>query len=523
MTAPYRKRLGGVHTWVGIVLGALLFAIFWMGTLSVFDREVDRWMMPATRLAAPQGPPRLDAMVPLAQAQVPEGARQWRIDWPTARTPVLRLSWQTARGQREQRYLHPVTLQALPEPGTWGASGFFFPFHYGLHIDWNGVGKWLVGLAGMGMLVLLVSGVVIHRKLLADFFTFRPRKRLPRSSLDLHNLTGVAGLPFHFLITLSGLVIFWAIYFPQAHQGVYGTGPKAKATVQADGYGRYRPPPAADKLAAAAAAPLASLDAMAAQARQLWGDGAEPYFVRIWKPGSAGSYVELRRSYAREVSMNLDQLYFDAATGRLLQRFEAAPAMAVQRFFSGLHFVQFEHWLLRWLYFGLGLSGCVMIATGMVYWLATRRARTPLDARWRWVEALCIASITGLIAATLAYLAVNRLLPAQAATSAAWGGLDRGALEVAVFCAVWVVALVHAWARTAHAWRDQAWAIALLAPACVALNAWTTGAYGAAIAQTPAAVWGVDGVLLALAVVAVDAARRLRVGAWVPGQGPRRA
>ena len=506
---PWRQRLGAVHTWVGIVLGALLFVIFWMGTLSVFDREIDRWMMPATRLASPAGPtrlaapagaPHLDAIAPLAQALVPAGARQWRIDWATPRTPVLRLSWQTQDGQRELRYLDPATLAIIADPGTLGASGFFFPFHYGLMISWNDLGKWLVGLAGMAMLVLLVSGVVIHRKLFADFFTFRPRKRLPRSSLDLHNVTGVLGLPFHFLITLSGLVIFWAIYFPQAHEGVYGSGAQAKAAVQADGYGRYRAKAAPD----AAPRPLASLDAMADQARAHWGDGAEPYFVRIWKPGQADSYVELRRSYASEVSMNLDQLYFDAGTGRYLHQFNAAPAMAVQRFFSGLHFIQFEHPLLRWLYFGLGLSGCVLIATGLVFWLAARRKATAPGWRWRLVEALCTASTAGLIAATLGFLCANRLLP----QGAQWGGSDRAALEVLAFFGLWALALAHALRRGLPAWREQAWAIAALAMAAALLNAATTDAYTRL--ATPWAVWGVDAVLLAIAATAVHAARRLQ-------------
>ena len=506
----YRKRLSGVHTWVGIVLGALLLVIFWMGTLSVFDRELDRWMMPATRLSPPQGPPRLDAILPLVQARVPQGARQWRVDWPTVRTPVLRLSWQTRDGQREQIHLNPSTLEVLPDAGTWGATGFFFPFHYGLHIDWKDIGKWLVGVAGMGMLVLLVSGVFIHRKLLADFFTFRPGKRLPRSSLDLHNLTGVTGLVFHFAITLSGLIIFWATYFPQAHYGVYGAGAKARATVQAEGYGRYSPK-SADAKVAGVSLSTASLDAMAEDARRIWGNGAEPYFIRVWRPGTSDSYVELRRSYAREVSMNLDQLYFDAATGQWLHQFEATPAMAVQRFFSGMHFVQFDHWLLRWLYFGLGLSGCVMISTGMVHWLAARRAGA-FAVYWRWMEALCVASMPGLIVATLAYLAANRLIP----PSAQWEGLDRGALEVAAFFVVWAMGFVHALARGVRAWREQAWTVALLGSLCVALNALTTGAYGAAIAQTPAAVWSVDLGLLAVAVMGGYAGRRLSTRAMYP-------
>ena len=57
--------MNALHTWSGVVLGSLLFVIFWMGTLSVFDREIDRWMMPATRLASPsaQLPIKLDGTV----------------------------------------------------------------------------------------------------------------------------------------------------------------------------------------------------------------------------------------------------------------------------------------------------------------------------------------------------------------------------------------------------------------------------------------------------------------------------
>ena len=56
-------------------------------------------------------------------------------------------------------------------------------------------GFWIVGVLSMGMLVALVSGVIVHKKIIAQFFTFRPRKRLQRSALDLHNLTGVLALP----------------------------------------------------------------------------------------------------------------------------------------------------------------------------------------------------------------------------------------------------------------------------------------------------------------------------------------
>lgn len=505
--AGYRQRLSGVHGWAGVIFGGLLFAVFWMGTLSVFDREIDRWMMPSTRLEAAPESLSMDRLAAAVAPMIPPGARQWRIDLPTRRTPVLRFTAQGTGGARAvNELLDPRSFAPLDDPATLGASGFFFPFHYGLLISWKELGKWLVGTAAMAMLVLLVAGVVIHRRLLADFFTFRPRKRLPRSTLDLHNVTGVIGLPFHFAITLSGLVIFFNMYFPFAYSGAFDAGARGQAQFQSQSYGRYSRPRAGTP------GGLSSLDAMVAQAARQWGGGV-PYFIRVWHPGDANSYVELRRSYAGEVTMNLDQLYFDAATGQLLQRFEAAPAMGVQRFLSGLHFIQFNHWPLRWLYFVLGLSGCLMIATGLVFWVEARPAdarRSPKTGR-RVVEGLCIGSVSGIVIATLCYLAANRLLPAEATLP----GKGRADLEVSVFFMAWLACFGHAAWRGVRAWREQALCASALACLCVALNAWTTGAYdvyGAEGPPLPAAVWGVDLALLAAAAAAAWAAHRLARG-----------
>jgi len=495
--AGYRRRLTGVHNWAGVVFGGLLFAIFWMGTLSVFDREIDRWMMPATRLAASSdAAPGLDRIAQAVASQVPAGARQWRIDLPTERTPVLRFSVQPGKGPPQVRQLDPRTLAPLPEPGTLGASGFFYPFHYGLQIAWMDLGNWLVGAAAMAMLLLLLSGVVIHRKLFAEFFTFRLHKRLPRSSLDLHGVSGVLGLPFFLVVTLSGLAIFFGMYFPTAHRGVFlEAGERGRAQFQAEAYGRYSRP------AVGTPGPLSSLDAMAARAGREWGGGV-PYFVRVWWPGDAGGYVEFRRSYGNEVAMNLDQLYFDAGTGQLLRSFQARPAMGVQRFLSGLHFIQFRHWPLRWLYFVMGLGGCVMIGAGMVFWLASRPAGKAVNdhAGRRIVQAVCVAGLAGIVLATLAYLGANRLLLAAAALP----GWSRAELEVAVFFAAWGGSLVHAAVRGAVAWRGQLVVICLLGWGCAFLEIATTGWHG-----KPAAVWGVDAVLVVVALLAAVIAGRV--------------
>lgn len=514
MGTGFRQSMTWLHTWAGVVVGGLLLAIFWMGTLSVFDREIDRWMMPATRLAAPAEPVSVDALLPVVR-DAAGGSPHWSLRLPSAREPALRLFYDDGAGTRESVFIDAETRTAIAAPGTLGGTGFIFPFHFKLHLGWRDVGYWLVGLAGMAMLVLLVSGVVIHRRLFADFFTFRPGRRLPRSVLDLHNLTGVVALPFHFVIALSGLIIFVNIYFPQAPSLAYAHADSPVDAYLEEGRGRY------GRAAAGTPGALASLDAMLAEAERLW-SGGKPFFVRVWHPGDANGYVEVRRSYADMVTMNFDQLYFDAATGALLHRFGAAPVMSAQRFIAGLHFIQFEHWTLRWLYFIAGLAGCVMIGTGFLFWLEARRKRLAVQgqAGLRIVEGVAAGSVTGIVLATLGFFVANRMLPA----GAEFAGAPRELVEMRVFYALWGASFIHAWLRPRQAWREQCRAIAGLALVAVVLNALTTGDHPvAAIATGRWAVAGMDLMLLAATAVALVAAQRLeraeRVRAARPAVG----
>ncbi len=495
--------MGWLHSWAGVLLGGLLLAIFWTGTLSVFDREIDRWMQPGTRLPAPPATVSLDRQALPHARRLAAGAPSWTFTLPTARSPALQLDYQDRQQRPVRRYIDPRSGALIAEQGSWGATRFLFPFHFSLHLSWQRIGYWLVGAAAMGMLALLVSGVVTHRKLIAECFTFRPHKRWQRGLLDLHNLTGVLVLPFHFAISLSGLVIFFLIYFPGLNQALY---PDGQAQLQREALGAFSRP------ASGVAASSASLDVMLERARAIWtasGTPGEAYLVRVWHPGDRNAYVEVRRSFTDRVTMNADRLTFDGATGALLQQHRTAPVVGIQRFLTGLHFIQFDHWALRWLYFAGGLSGCLMIATGLLFWSSARRARHLRRGRSsaRLVDALSVASGTGLVVATLGFFIANRLLPAGGALD----GPQRAVLEGWAFFLCWALSLAHAVRWPAQAWRHQLQLAAALAVGAVLLNALTTGDHLLrTLADGPAAVAGMDLMLLALAGCCLLAAARLR-------------
>lgn len=511
MAATLREALNRLHTWTGLVVGGLLFAIVWTGTLCVFDREIDRWMNPSTRLAYAGEPVSIDGLRAEAARLSPRDA-PWAIGMPTERDPLVWIGYRTRTGF-DRSFFDPLTLKPVASPGSWAGTRFLFPFHYSLHIRiWN-LGIWLVGFAGAAMLVLCVSGVIIHRRIFTDFFTLRRSRQPQRLLLDLHNSAGTIGLVFHVVMAFTGLTILASVYFPA---GVWVAFDGGRAGYVRETYDVFSRPRLGQP-----GGPLASLDSMVEIARKEWG-GLDPWLVRVFHDGDANSYVEVRPSIERTVEMRTDPFFFDAATGTVLHRTQIRPTTQFQQYLTGLHFVQFRHWTLRWAFFCLGLIGCLLIVTGFLFWVESRRKAYEAAGRsgLRLVEGLAIGSTAGLVLATLAFFVANRLLPA----GAAWAGVARHELEIWVFFAVWVLGFAHGWLRRGMAaWIDQCTAAAILALLAVVSNGLTTGdAIPRALRDGKAAVAGMDLVLLAGAAAAAVTAWRLhrrRLTAALPGIG----
>lgn len=499
MGATFRESLNWLHTWTGLVVGVLLFAIVWTGTLCVFDREIDRWMNPSTRLVYGGEPVSIDGLRAEAAKLSPRVA-PWAIALPTTRDPFLWIGYR-ARTGFDRKFFDPATLKPVAAPESWAGTRFLFPFHYSLHIRiWN-LGTWLVGFAGAAMVALCISGVIIHRRIFTDFFTLRRSRQPQRLLLDLHNGAGALGFVFHIVMAFTGLTILASVYFPS---GVWVAFDGGRAGYVRETYDVFSRPRLGQP-----GGPLASLDAMIETARREWG-GLGPGLVRVFHYGDANAYVEVRPSIEREVEMRTAPFYFDAATGAVLHRTQIRPTSQFQQYLTGLHFVQFRHWTLRWLFFGLGLLGCLLIATGLLFWVESRRKAYEAAGRvasLRLVEGLAVGSTTGLVMATLAFFVVNRLLP----SSATWLGAARYELEIWAFFAVWLLAFVHGWLRRGSvAWSEQCWTAAGLAGLAVVLNALTTGDHiPRALTDGKLAVAGMDLVLLAAAAMAAVTAWRL--------------
>lgn len=468
----FRRSINALHTWSGLLLGWILYFVFVTGTAGYFDTEIDRWMQP--ELPVQQKDPDLadiaQALVPVLQQRAPN-ADEWTIAFPVDRNRAYpQIYWEGADTEKDgvsaNGNLANMSLQtgeAFQTRDTHGGQ-LLYKMHYNLHYLPRLPGLWLVGIASMFMFVAIITGVIIHKRIFVDFFTFR-RKRGPRSWMDAHNVLSVIALPFHLMITYSGLIFVGSIYMPLLISAFYDGGLNARAA-----FGQDLFPPTQYSQALNEAKPLADLSPMLAFADNYWGKNRTRY-MEIHHPGDANARVVLKENIDDSVVDSAQSIIFDGVSGEVLE-FEGSvrdsTTTRTASFFTSLHEGIFAGPMLRWLYFISGLLGTAMIATGLMLWSVKRQKQAKRRGLGHLlVEKLNIGTVIGLPVGVAAYFWANRLLPLEMPARADW--------EVHSLFLVWLLMLCHAALRpSAAAWKEQLF-IAIAAFALLpVINALTT-------------------------------------------------
>lgn len=353
-----------LHTWSGLVAGWLLFAIVLSGTLSVFRPEISAWMRPelAGRTADPVT--ATDAAVGWLSVHAAR-APAWFLEPAGPRAAWTQAVW-AADGGFVQRALDPRTGSPAAIRDTLGGE-FFYRFHFELQLPYPW-GRLLAAVAAMALVLVLLTGIVAHRRLFADFFTFRPGKG-QRSWLDAHNLLGVAALPFHLMIAFTGAVTLATLLMPWGTQALYHAD---QAAVQRD-----LNPGTVDRPAGNRPATLAPIGPMLRAAQQRFG-GAGIARVTVLNPADAASVVIMVAGTDSGIGVERHVISFDGPTGRVLaDQAETRPALGLFRFLYGLHVARFAPGVTRWLYFLSGLMLAGLIGTGLRLWTIKRHRRAP--------------------------------------------------------------------------------------------------------------------------------------------------
>ncbi|MFC0708431.1 PepSY-associated TM helix domain-containing protein [Azorhizophilus paspali] len=439
--------MAALHTWSGLLAGWVLYFVFVVGTASYFQISIDRWMSSDESLARPHERP-LGNVELLNHAQDwlerhALGAQRWWIRLPDPTGFVgsrdALLGWQDAGpdGQWHSLRLDPFDGRLHPAGGEPGGK-ILRRMHYALHYLPQATGERLVGICAMFMLVALLSGIITHKKIFKEFFTFRPNKG-QRSWLDAHNILGVLLLPFLLMITYSGFVFFLPEYMPLPFERIYRGDERAYYQEQ----GRSSPP-----TASGIAAPVVRLSNQ--PFAHLGPNEGPPTWIFLYNPGDSAGLIEVRRNRAATDLLMQPTGLYEAANGRALPSPMAkGPVSRIHDVFIELHVASFADPTLRWMLFASGIGGCAAIASGLVLWVLKRRQQAlragQVGFGLRLAEVLNLGTIVGLPLAIAVYFWANRLLPEALAGRLEW--------QVHAMFIAWGLMFGHAALRE----RRQAW------------------------------------------------------------------
>ncbi|WP_175687487.1 PepSY-associated TM helix domain-containing protein [Burkholderia multivorans] len=418
MKGTFRLSMQWLHTWVGVCLGWIIFLVFFNGTAAYFKQEITTWMKP--EIGAASDPAKsVDGAVAFLSEKVPN-AGTWTISLPNERNPVSEVSWRPRpkpgvestedddddRAPPDRRATIDANGHPVAARDTEGGD-YFYQFHFAFHYLPMFLGMILVWLASLALMVALTTGLITHRRIFAEFFTFRPRSGT-RSWRDAHTTFAVLALPFHLVITYTGVTVLVFFLMPWAAFAHYSSpqvffadlGHTPSHTVPPSGH----------------AAPLVPVDSVLRQAETIW-QGGRAETIRISNPGDETATIQMDRQTHNVVSRSAgNSLTFNGVTGALVQTSPGLSAAgSVGSAVFGLHEAHFARPALRWLLFLCGATGTAMVATGLILWTAKRRRNllNPEYSRrgFQLVETLNVAVIAGYPAATAAYFWANRLLP----------------------------------------------------------------------------------------------------------------
>lgn len=344
-----------VHRLLGLGLGAVVLLLSATGSLLVVHHELERVFerdLHVAPTAAARQPPALADLARQAVLLAPSGYRLFRVFPAVDPQDNHRIVFRASESpERWDVFVDPATggvIWSGPEQNR------LTPWVLGLHMQLHAgrTGYYVTGAAGVGLALLALTGLYLHRDRYAQLWRhpFRVHLGWRVAVADLHKWVGVFLLYFPVVLGITGTIYCVSILTADPPRAV----------------GRPFNP-----------AGLAPLEPMFAAAREKL-PGTE--ILRAQLPAEDGGPVTvllLHRS--APVWKKFSRVEFDATTGILREVRAAADGTWTAQFRSmlaPLHFGFYGANWVKWAYFIGGLAPAILALSGaLIWWLRRRSAR----------------------------------------------------------------------------------------------------------------------------------------------------
>ena len=365
-------RIYDLHSWSGIVLGLFVYMVSFTGCIALFDDEIKTWEDPAKRLEVVD---ETVSIMPIFQDWVDQKSQgetvpQVSFFYPQQHAPYYKafMVTQTKDGERAQHRVRwdsesgkELTIKeaALTE--------WLLDFHRDLmwpaKLGGRTAGRTLVGVAGIILMLSIITGIITHTKIIREFFTLRVKRSVHLKWQDLHKILGLWSLPFYTMIAFTGAFLgVIAIMAPIAAALAF-KGDTEALVLAVNGQSLERSGVQAQMLSFDELKDLRHPASNQKPYRVIalnWGDEVATYKV------SFKATSKLKRT---------NGITLNGATGEVVKKENSIALSSGNRVsdtITPLHYGTYGGIWLKILYLVLGVFLCIVTATGLMVWLERR-------------------------------------------------------------------------------------------------------------------------------------------------------
>lgn len=426
------KRLYDLHSWTGIVTACLVFVVVFSGIPALFDQELKAWEDSSNRIALSDDPVELLPLIENFIQDVTgnnETVQSIVTLLPTQAHPVYQVELRledAESGTRHEalRKWDPNTGRIIPLRGE-GFSSWLTGFHRNFMIEGT-VGRALVGLVGIFLLISTVTGILTHRKMFVEMFTWRLDRSVRLKWQDTHKIIGFWGVPYVLMIAFTGAFLGLLVVMLPATAILVFKGDRDAILEAVTG------PPVERVGVTAVMQPILPLVERVEDVVQ---ERPERLIIQRWGDQSA-HYSFLYKIEGK--LLRFGQYVINGGTGEFVEhRLTEGPGAAwrVVSAITPLHYATYGGIWLKGLYSVLAAGLCIVIGTGSMMWLERRKhgyegQRSAMF--YRYLGHLTTGLMTGIIVASTALFHVDAFLLVNHETRLFWIGVCYFSLWVLV-------------------------------------------------------------------------------------------